>query len=315
MKNIKTLLTTALVASMFFSCQKSDTIDGDLNIPDLGGKKYDKTEIDNYLEATFRKPYNIDVQYRWNVAEIQEAFDRPLVPIKESYVVPFMQTINDVWFDPYIKTAGLDFVKLYTPKSVVLAGSAEYQNGSIKLGQAEGGRKILLLNVNQFDATDAESVKHFLHTIEHEFAHIMHQNQAIDPKFEKISAGNYNPSGWTDINYDSPYTNSYEPKAYLLGFISAYSASGKDEDFVEMMSRIMVYGRDWFETVVIPGAAMKGALPDAVANLRAKETAVVDYLRDKWNVRFYDDPLTGQKGLVTYVQEAIAATVAKNQTN
>ena len=39
------------------------------------------------------------------------------------------------------------FLKKMTPKQVVLGGSGEYQFGAIKLGQAEGGLKILLLNV------------------------------------------------------------------------------------------------------------------------------------------------------------------------
>lgn len=63
----------------------------------------------------------------------------------------FMTAIRDVWFEPYERAVGDVFLKKMTPKQVVLGGSGEYQFGAIKLGQAEGGLKILLLNVNNFD--------------------------------------------------------------------------------------------------------------------------------------------------------------------
>ena len=81
----------------------------------------------------------------------------------------------------------------------MLVGSPEYQNGSYKLGQAEGGRKILLLNVNNFDASDENELKESLHTIVHEFTHILHQTKLFDKKYQEISTGRYN-SNWTLLN-------------------------------------------------------------------------------------------------------------------
>ena len=179
----------------------------------------------------------------------------------------------------------------------MLVGSPEYEFGAIKLGQAEGGRKILLLNVNGFDPSDAANVKEFLHTIEHEFAHILHQTVLFDKNYEKISAGNYLPSGWTSVS---------DSEARQLGFITPYAMSGKDEDFVEMISMIMVYGREWYEETVLTEAGTTGA-----ALLQQKEQIVIDYLKNTWGIEFYDT--AGEKGLVTCVQEAIAQVVADNQ--
>lgn len=190
-------------------------------------------------------PFNIDVEYKWDATDMMPSIDKQLVPVDEELVIPFMQVMYDVWFSPYEQTAGLDFVKEITPKKVVLVGSPEYEFGAIKLGQAEGGRKILLLNVNGFDPSDAANVKEFLHTIEHEFAHILHQTVLFDKNYEKISAGNYLPSGWTSVS---------DSEARQLGFITPYAMSGKDEDFVEMISMIMVYGREWYEETVLTEA-------------------------------------------------------------
>ena len=191
----------------------------------------------------------------------------------------------------------------------MLGGSGEYQFGAIKLGQAEGGLKILLLNVNNFDrSTDisdpeqetspegANCIRQFLHTIEHEFAHILHQTTMFDKTYESISAGKYNPTGWTDVEY---------AEAQSLGFITPYAMSGKDEDFVEMISVIMVYGREWYDDMVQKTCFQNGKLVNETAYdaFTRKEAIVVDYMKNVWGIKFYDD--AEGKGIVTYVQEAI----------
>ena len=72
----------------------------------------------------------------------------------------------------------------------------------------------------------------------------------FDKNYEKISAGNYLPSGWTSVS---------DSEARQLGFITPYAMSGKDEDFVEMISMIMVYGREWYEETVLTEAGTPGA--------------------------------------------------------
>ncbi len=296
-QSVKYLLCALLFGACTISCDKEDPIDPNKDIPDLGGDEIEMTDTDRWLYDNYVVPYNIEVKYRWDASDMTSSIDKQLTPVREELVVPFMKVMHDVWFAPYEKTAGADFVKRITPKKVVLTGSPEYEFGAIKLGQAEGGRKILLLNVNGFDASNADNVKRFLHTIEHEFAHILHQTQLFDKSYETISAGNYLPSGWTSVS---------DSEARLLGFITPYSMSGKDEDFVEMVSMIMVYGRDWYENTVLTQAGSRGA-----ALLRQKEQIMVDYMKSVWNIDFYDS-IDG-KGLVTCVQEAIEKVVAENQ--
>lgn len=295
-KHILFCLLALLAGSAFTACNDEDPIDPNADIPGLGGEETVQTEIDRWLYENYVVPFNIDVEYKWDATDMMPSIDKQLVPVDEDLVIPFMQVMYDVWFAPYEQTAGLDFVKRITPKKVVLTGSPEYEFGAIKLGQAEGGRKILLLNVNGFNPADPENIKEFLHTIEHEFAHILHQTVLFDKNFEKISAGSYLPSGWTNV---------LDSDAWLQGFITPYAMSGKDEDFVEMISMIMVYGRDWYEQVV----AQAGT--DGAAKLRQKEQIVIDYLKNTWGIEFYDT--AGVTGLVTYVQEAIAQVVEENQ--
>jgi substrate import-associated zinc metallohydrolase lipoprotein len=62
-----------------------------------------------------------------------------------------MSSVKRVWIDPYILQGENFFFKKYCPKLFVLAGSANWNlDGSITLGTAEGGRKIVLYLLNDF---------------------------------------------------------------------------------------------------------------------------------------------------------------------
>ena len=314
MKNMRIALLLMAVGLMSVSCEV-EKLDTSMRIPGLGGEEYIPNEIDEWLYDNFTAPYNIEVIYRWDASQVQSSWLRPIVPVEEDSVVTFMTAIRDVWFEPYERAVGDVFLKKMTPKQVVLGGSGEYQFGAIKLGQAEGGLKILLLNVNNFDrSTDisdpeqetspegANCIRQFLHTIEHEFAHILHQTTMFDKTYESISAGKYNPTGWTDVEY---------AEAQSLGFITPYAMSGKDEDFVEMISVIMVYGREWYDDMVQKTCFQNGKLVNETAYdaFTRKEAIVVDYLKNVWGIKFYDD--AEGEGIVTYVQEAINKQLGK----
>ena len=190
------------------------------------------------------------------------------------------------------------------PKKIVLVGSPEYQNGSYKLGQAEGGRKILLLNVNNFDASDENELKESLHTIVHEFTHILHQTKLFDKKYQEISTGRYN-SNWTLLN---------DSEARHLGFITNYAMLNKDEDFAEMVSGILVFGYDWFKDTVLAEAEKSIENPNAKADLEAKLAIVESYFKETWNIEFFDNETSGEKGLETYFREAIEKVVSNPPT-
>ena len=101
-----------------------------------------------------------------------------------------------------------------------------------------------------------------------------------------------------------------EEEALKLGYVSSYACAGPDEDFVEMIARIAVFGPEWYEKKVARAKELylnaTSALDfayDPSEALRQKETIVVSYLKDIWGINFYDQD--GEKGLVTLVQEAI----------
>lgn len=308
MKRFHNILLAALFGASLLlgGCREEEKIADDLYIPGLGGETYAQNELDKWLEQHYTLPYNIEVIYRWDAAQSYSSLSEvQLVPVKFEAVQPMMAALRDVWFGPYIQATGnQDFLKEVAPKKIVLVGSPEYQNGSFKLGQAEGGRKILLLNVNNFDASNESELKESLHTIVHEFTHILHQTKLFDKRYQEISTGRYN-SNWTLLS---------DNEARHLGFITNYSMLNKDEDFAEMVSGILVFGKKWFEETVLAEAEKSTENPNAKADLEAKLAIVETYFRETWNIEFFDNETTGEKGLETYFRLAIEDVVSEPPT-
>jgi substrate import-associated zinc metallohydrolase lipoprotein len=269
MKNILKITVLVFLVAAFASCKKEEALNVQQPLG-LGGDTWTKGAIDKWLFDSITKPYNIEVKYRWDPWEVQ--LDRTLVPPDESKVVPAMSAIKQIWIDPYNAETGSEvFIKKYSPKSFVLVGSPQYNyNGTILLGQAEGGNKIAMYVINDFDKNNITELRRMLHTIEHEFAHILHQTIMYPLEFKSITPA-----------YTSTWFNISEEEAHSQGFATAYSMSGPDEDFVEMVSTMLVEGKERFDELVTAQNAT------AQAALRRKEEIVVSYFRDAWNIDFY----------------------------
>ncbi len=265
------------------ACTKEDKLDTS-NLLGLGGDTFAKGAIDTWLYDSMTKPYNVDVKYRWDPWEV--ALDATLVPPDESKVIPAMSIVKQIWIDPHnAETGSENFIKTYAPKTFVLVGSPQYEfNGEI-LATAEGGNKIVMFVINRFDKNNIEELRRMLHTIQHEFAHILHQNILYPQEYKTITPG-----------YTSTWFNVSLEDAQSQGFVTSYSMDNPDDDFVEMVATMLIEGRARFNELV---AAQN---PTAQAALRRKEQIVVDYYKKAWNIDFYS--------LQTRTQQALARIAA-----
>ena len=279
------LMGTVIIAS---SCRKEEALPPLENIPGLGGDLWVKGPIDFWIRDTLTIPYNIAVKYKWDQAEVD--LDKTLVPPKEEQVIPVLSAMNRAWIQPFIAEAGLPFFKNISPKFFVLVGSPGYQGTAIKLGEAEGGRKVTLYNVNQFRIkgmpgyvlSDTVNVLETFKTIQHEFAHILDQNVKVPITFSASSANSYT-ADWLNVT---------DLEAKNEGFISKYANSSKTEDFAEMVSIMLAYGRTYFDnyvnSITYTGTTPNGTTAvQAKARLKEKEAAVVAYFKQAWNIDFY----------------------------
>ncbi|MEP7373603.1 MAG: substrate import-associated zinc metallohydrolase lipoprotein [Chitinophagaceae bacterium] len=290
MKLIKLIIAVLSMTIVTASCKKEDPLGSVDNIPGLGGDTWVPGPIDNWILDTLTTPYNIAVKYKWDQGELQDDFDKNLVPPKEEKVLPMMSAIKKVWIDSYVAEAGISFFKNISPKFFILVGSPAFIRNAIKLGTAEGGRKVTLYDVNNFRIkgmpgyvlSDTENVKRVFATINHEYAHILDQNIKIPVEFSQSSA----------IAYTSDWLNVSAADARNEGFISQYAISAARDDWAETVSLMLVEGKAWFDQYV-DGINYTGTTPNgttasvARGRLRQKEAVVVSYFKQTWNIDFY----------------------------
>lgn len=281
-----------LALASLTACQKEEELDLSQEIIGLGGDKWTQTELDKWIYTNYVQPYNIEIKYKWDQSEL--AYNKTLVPVKESVVIPFMTNVKNIWIDPYEKLAGPSFVKKLSPKKFVLIGSYQYNNGTVTLGEAEGGRKIVIYRLNLYNPSNKTLIQQIMKTVHHEFAHTMHQTVKYPTEYMYIT-----PSGYT-----SAWINVSAEEAMAGGFITPYASNLPDEDFAEMISNICIYGKDWFDAYVEAAQAYATSTFNPATALRQKESIVVAYMKEVWGIDFYD-PAPGVKGLVSLVQEAI----------
>ena len=286
MKNILNKISLTITLGLFVLGCKPEAEDLTAKVDGLGGVSLTKLPIDNWLSDNFTKPFNIEVKYRWDAFDVP--LNKTLVPPLVSKVQPTMEAVKAIWIDPYIKEAGADFIKKFCPKQYILVGSANWNtDGTIILGTAEGGRKVVLYQINDFDKQNVAGVKQMLHTIHHEFGHILHQNILYPLSFKQITPG----------TYTSNWYNNTEEQALNLGYITSYSMSGPDEDFVEMIATMLVEGKTAFDARV-------NAMTNTTAKetIRRKEQIVVDYFAKAYNISFTSLQTTTQTAITNFTK-------------
>lgn len=263
MKKLINYFVFVALLSGFFSCSKEKLTDSiiDTSTPYLNS-------TDQWIRANFTSPYNIEVLYKWDDGET--TVGKNLVPPKQEVVIPLMQMLDSVWIAPYIRAAGKDFFKQNTPKQFLLIGSPSYNSdGSRTQGTAEGGRKIVLYSLNWFNPKDKAQIwEEYIHVIFHEFGHILHQTKNYNPDYKNIISGY--TAAWTDFS---------DAQALEKGFITAYSLSGPDEDFVEIMSIYITTSPSSWDTKV---NGIQNAL--AKAAIQRKLEIVTNYMKSSWHI-------------------------------
>ena len=248
-----------------------------------------QTEFDRWLESNYRAPYNIKFMYRYE--DIESDMDYDLVPARELYCRILAKAIRYLWIDPYTENTDVHFMREFSPRVMMIIGSGAYDpiNGTIRLGTAEGGLKVTLyvgnwledfVTINYYngvDEADGYSVSiddvdafnyYYLHTIHHEFGHILHQTKNYPNEFKTI----------TQKDYSAQWTSVTEQEAAQKGFVSPYASNQPDDDFVETYS----YYLSWSEAEWNAKLAQAG--PVGAERIERKLEMVKKYMSTVWNI-------------------------------
>jgi substrate import-associated zinc metallohydrolase lipoprotein len=276
--------------SILFLCTIIITLTNCENEPSLEESQIDTStpilnELDIWLRQNFVNPYNIDIQYKWDINDTE--VDRFLHPPFERNVKPLAEVLKSVWIEPYNQLGGENFIKTIAPREFVLAGGFNFNPGgnTITLGLAEQGARIVLFNIdflsynnilyeedtaNDFDVQF--SIIGPISTIHHEYGHILNQIEPYDPNFDIVNPADYT-SSWADRSNE---------QARELGYISAYASSQPSEDFVEMIAYMLTRSNEKWNSLV------NGITSEQAREfIRTKERLVVEYYQEKFNIDFY----------------------------
>lgn len=306
--NYKILFIYIVLFSTFFSCAKED----DLKYEKIIVKE--KTgEIDTYLKEHFLDKYNSAIIYEWDDKYVD--IEYYVGPAKRNLVVPTAKFIEDFWIQPYAMCSekGKAFIEKNFPNEVVLIGTKMLnENGTTTLGFAEAGVRITLTEVNDFNLRSDKWVRQQLHTMHHEFTHIVHQTYKLPEGYEKITGGLYTGNSWTTLEiYDRGMTdeelanetdeerekrhNAVEKKdnsnAIKRGVVTAYGTSNEYEDFAELVSNFLIIKAEDFNEEYMPktDSDIKKIVGDTIANFNAKAKRLMQSAYDKRYDQFLKD--------------------------
>jgi len=267
LKQYRTLLFVAGILT-FAACANDDQ----LGESQLDYTQPEKTALDNWIATNYLNPYNINAQYRWNQNTVDNS--RFLFPPMVESVQPALEVVKQIWLDSYTTVGGYDFVKKIAPREIVLVGGVNSNsNGTRTLGIADSGQRITLFEVDYLDTNNRANVTEFIHTIQHEYVHILNQNKPFDEQaWQKISPGDYTGTWHLEVLQNSRN----------LGFVTNYARNNIIEDFAETASTILTSSKAEY-------AAILNSITNPIgkSKLQQKEAMVVQYYKDAFNIDFY----------------------------
>ena len=284
----KTIIyTLALAFSVLFavSCDQ-DPLSPESVIKD---STVEKNAFDEWLEAYFLKPYNIQFKYRFELNESDKGYWN--VPADIDAAIIYAHLVKHLCIETYDEVAGEVFTRSYFPKMFFLIGTWEYRNnGSFVLGTAEAGKKIMLSGVNYlplyidyYSGPELEDIlnDYYIKTIHHEFTHILNQVKAYSESFAQVSPNTY----VGDACFDTDEYNRGR------GYITAYAQSEHSEDFAELLSEYITHSAEWWQQQLAEAKAetaeVRKSNPDAPYGnviISSKIDIVRDYMQDAWDI-------------------------------
>ena len=265
-----------MLAGFCLSFTACETDEPDESVSVITIDKYEPNPFDLWLEENFVAPYNIAFKYRYEQIESDLNYYTVPANLEESIILAHL--VKYTCCDLYDEVAGVEFTRSYFPKMFFLIGEWEYKNnGTIILGTAEGGKKILLSGVNYlktYMSRGADAVNYYyLKTIHHEFTHILNQTVTIPNEYKFITGEDYVEDLWSE----SPYNEGYLTR----GFSSAYSQNSYTEDFAEMLSMYITNSPEQWEAWMTEAG-------DAASLIEAKLGIVRSYMQSGFGINIDD---------------------------
>ena len=279
----------------FMSCSDDESTN---YVPE--SKELSADEIDVYFQENFQEKYGSTVRWQWIDKYVD--INYIVAPAMRKVLIPTGEMIRRFWIEPFIleSQASGECIRKHFPPEIVCVGS-ELRNadGTRTLGYADAGVRITLTELNYFDLTNREWVIQQLHTMHHEFSHIIHQTYKMPNGFNKITEDTYTGQAWKDINTNaqaeliekgisSPTTHEIDSVAQNMaiqrGMLTPYGTSSEFEDFAEFVSLYLLTEPAVFEETYIASDPKRTFLDEGKANIDKKLALVKEYYVSNFSI-------------------------------
>jgi len=265
MRNSLLYIVLSIAGTVYFgSC--SENVDFNPTIYDTDTPYL--SDVDRWIRENYIDVFNIDVVYKWSGIETE--LDKNLVPPREDTVVSFLKVVKKAWLDTYVALCGGDVIKPVFPKQLLLLGSSSYNtDGTTTEGTADGGKKVVLYSLDQFNPASAANVKSYIRVLHHEFCHILNQKKDYNIAFEQV----------TPSSYTATWTNNDAKTANAAGFVTPYAMAEPGEDFAEMVAQYVTDTPEEWTALLESISTETGK-----AAIQKKLELVRTYMEESWNM-------------------------------
>lgn len=269
-------------ATSFTSCSEDDLDANSI----FSNETTERNDFDNWLLKNYVDEYNISFQYRYYDKETTQAYN--VIPANQVNSKAMAILVQHLFLDVYNEYFDYDktFMKTYSPRVIQLLGCYQYsQTGSLVLGSAEQGLKIMLFGINDIDINEPyvnttdfyrkHSAKPtdlnywYFHTFHHEFCHILTQTKEYSTEYRVISSGAYHATDWVNVT---------DQKAATEGFVTGYASGEYNEDFAETYACYVTMSEEAWQQM------LKQAGENGAPIIKKKLQLVREYFKDCWNI-------------------------------
>lgn len=267
---MKKILSVLFLGLILVACSEDDDIasSGEDLFPD-----YEQTELDVQLSEMFEE-YNTRIQYKYIKNYIPSDWYY-ITPVREEIVLPMSELVVDMWIDPLEQGSSKEFVTKSFPKMLLYIGSpARRMDGSVIMGEAEGGTLVRFTNINSFKDDDPNWIVGTLHTAYHEYGHIVHQRYGFPDDFRNVTPNTYTRNGWQVVT---------QREALQKGVVTPYASSSPQEDFVELWAKYISATQEQLDNYFIDVIPSDDANSNVVREIE-KDNLGREILRKKLNI-------------------------------
>jgi len=293
MKKICLYLTTLALTVFVVSCSE-EKLDPNSVIKD---PLLTENALDSWLMENYVLPYNIDLVYRQVDNDLPMFYN--LIPADFEKSAQLAQVFKHLSIVPYDSVTGSsEFVRYAFPKFLNFVGSgAHNNNGTVILGTAEDGIKVVMYQVNEWypevSAIDANrdfypmhpnGIRYF-HTLHHELKHILNQRRPFPPLFRTIGQGTHTQDDWSTAFANTP---DGLRDARRAGFITQYASKDPNEDIAELFSVFISATPEYWASAMEQGVIRNtgGAITDSTGReaMLSKHAIMSDYMLKEWGI-------------------------------